>query len=315
MLHSDLRPTDNHAALLLAVLLAASVFVQTLTVKALGAPAADLSVPGVTGRNYGECMVRGKTFLSQPSYQSAADEYRQAIKFNAGDPLAHYGLGLSLKGLGLEDEALYELFEALRCQPDFLDARFEIGTIFMKRESWDEAGGQFLQILHARPNDLATRGNLGLCFLQKNQLDKAIQQFKYIVETDPKNIEGHYNLACALDLQKDYDLAAAEYRRIIQIDPRHPMAYVRLGTCLMSKGDMKSAIVLEKRAIQLFPDNHHAYIALGRAYELMGSKEATECYKKAIQLAPQDPACKKVLANMMKTSAKKFGLANIPGLN
>ncbi len=315
MSHRNFRPTDNFMTLLSWALSAALIILQPFSIPCPATAAEEPPLPGVTGKTYVECMTRGKSFLCQSSFQSAADEYRQAVKFKSTDVLAHYGLGLALKGLGLEDEALFELFESLRCRVDFLDARFEIGTIFMKRESWDEAGGQFLQILRINPNDLSTRGNLGLCFLQKGQVDKAIQQFKYIVDTDPKNIDGHYNLACSYDLKKDYDLAAAEYRRVIQINPRHPMAYVGLGICLMAKGDMKSAIILEKRAIQLFPDNHHAYIALGRAYELMGSKEATECFKKAIQLAPQDPACKKVLANMMKTSAKKYGLANIPGLN
>jgi tetratricopeptide (TPR) repeat protein len=90
-------------------------------------PSAPPLLPGTIGRNYAECMTLANAALKKEMCQMAADNYRGAIKFNPADSSAHVGLGNSLVGLGLEEDALAEYFEALKYNKDDIRARFYMG--------------------------------------------------------------------------------------------------------------------------------------------------------------------------------------------
>lgn len=283
-------------------------------------PAMPPLLLGQVGKDYAECMKFGNVSLVKASYKMAGDNYRQALKFMPNDPSAHLGLGHALHGLGLDDEALLEYFEALKCKQDLYPARFYIGAIMMKRETWDEAAGQFLQIIKAIPTDLPARGNLGVCYMQKGQMDAAIDQFKYIVSVDQKNVDGFYNLACAYDLKQDFRSAAENYKKVIQINPKHALAYTGLAKCFTELRDFKNAEKIYLLALNIDKpaslQNHYAYIGLGRVYELMGKDtDATKQYQKAIAVAPRAPECQKLMQNMLKTKAQKLGLSGLAGFN
>lgn len=318
---------DNRKRALLAVVALSTVsMLMTPPADALGLLKKEAATPtavapdappllGEVGTTFEQAMKFGNYALTRQSFPMAADNFRAAVHMKDIEPAPHLGLGQALCGLGLQEEGMQEFFEALQRKPDFAAARFALGTVLMKRDSWDEAAGQFIQVLKLKPNDLATRGNLGICYEEKGQMDAAIEQFKYIINVDPNNVDGHYNLACAYDIKKDWDSAASGYRKVLQLHPKHPFAYTGLANVLLNKRDAKSAIALNLAAIKIYPDNHLAYIGLGRAYECLGrERDAQEQYRKAIQINPKSLECQRLMANMMKTQAKKLGLSNLPGL-
>ncbi len=97
----------------------------------------------------------------------------------------------------------------------------------------------------------------GSAYLQKGQYDRAEEAF-----TSALNEECTYG--------KDY-------------------IYILISTCRVQKGDYDGAIEWRKKAldIRVDPDN---YINLGMLYRLKeDDATAEEMYKKAIEIAPQDP--------------------------
>ncbi len=273
-------------------------------------------LPGQVAGNYDDAMKLGNFALTNKQFQIAADNFRVAVKEREKDVAAHYGLACALAGMGPSDDALQEFFETLRCDPNYAPARFEMGKLFMARESWDEANGQFLQVLKINPYDLPARGNLAIGMEQKGQLKDAIDQLKYIVQAAPKDSEAHYNLAVAYELSADWQSAIDEYQKTLKFDPKNSQAYVQLGNCLVNKGDKRAGEAVQKEAIKINPANYRAYIALGRIYELESKDDmAQEQYNRAIRLAPKAPECDRLLKNMMKMRAKKLGLEGLPGLD
>jgi cytochrome c-type biogenesis protein CcmH/NrfG len=88
--------------------------------------------------------------------------------------------------------------------------------------------------------------------------------------------------------------------KLIKLDPKNSMAFTGLGKCYSRKKDYKTAIAVEKEAVRLFPDNHWAYLVISEAYEGLNMQtDARDALRRAIQLRPQDPACKAALAKLL----------------
>ncbi len=116
----------------------------------------------------------------------------------------------------------------------------EMAVIFMKRGSYDEAGGQLKQVVDAQPEDLVSRGNLGICMQRMNLIDQAIAEFRIVQSKEPDSVEALFNLGAALKQKGEIDEAKEKFAKILLLKPKPDDAklsftYLELGRCLLQK--------------------------------------------------------------------------------
>ena len=80
-------------------------------------------------------MPRRTSTWAEPTGNKAAPheeirEYQAALRINPDYAEAHYNLGVVYTRQGRIDEAIRELQAALRINPDFADAHYNLGVIY-----------------------------------------------------------------------------------------------------------------------------------------------------------------------------------------
>lgn len=251
----------------------------------------------------------GRQLFLSGQFNPASEQFRLAVEKNPDNGINHFEYGRALARLGNEDKAICEFLEALNHDATLLDARKEMASIFMKRGSYDEAGGQLKQVVDAQPEDLLSRGNLGICMQNVGLLDQAIEQFRFVQAREKDSVEALFNLGSALRQKGEIDEAKEKLARILLLKPKPDdtklsFAYLELGKCLLQKNDTRSAVGLEKLAIKCLPSNHWAYLTLAEALEKEGKQsDAVDALRQAIQINPKAPESRAALTRLLNGKA------------
>ncbi len=82
------------------------------------------------------------------------------------------------------------------------------------------------------PDYMEARNNLGVRYMALEQYDKAVAQFQKTVALDPTTLKGQLNLSLALSLLQRYPEAEAAARQAVQLEPQFIPARYALGQIL-----------------------------------------------------------------------------------
>lgn len=246
------------------------------------------------------------------SYQQAKTLIDAALANGVDSARLHLYLGRINAQSGLDDKAILAFIEALilsQNEPEYaldaIRAREELSTLYMKRGSYDEAGGQLKKILEANPNDVKARGNLGICYMQLGYAIAALDEFKKVLEVDGENFVALYNSALALSLEGQNQKAAGLYQKAIASgakskQPLLPMAYLGLARCFAKGGNYQGALKMVESAKNLAPKSQYVYLTKAEILEeLKEPGLATEAVKKAIEINPHDQSCQVALRRII----------------
>src|SRR5439155_5172212 len=82
----------------------------------------------------------------------------------------------------------------------------------------------FEAAIRANPQFAEARYNLGLAYAAQNRAADAIAQFKEVVRVQPDFTDAHLNLGVALAKERRFTEAAAEFEATLRLDPANPAA-------------------------------------------------------------------------------------------
>jgi cytochrome c-type biogenesis protein CcmH/NrfG len=111
------------------------------------------------------------------------------------------------------------------------------------------------EALRQNPNDLNAWINLGNIMMDTYRFDEATDAYQHALELDPKNVDVRVDMGtCYRNIGKP-DRAVEEFRKAIKINPRHLYAHRNLGVVLaFDIGDKKGAIKEFEEYLRLSPD-------------------------------------------------------------
>ncbi len=118
------------------------------------------------------------------------------------------------------DEAVARCRQALELNPNFAEARGNLGAILARQERFDEAVVQYRTALRLKPDFAEARNNLGMALLRQGQSDAAWACFRQAVETQSSYAVAHSNALLAMQYLPGVtptELAAAHR----EFDARH----------------------------------------------------------------------------------------------
>ena len=236
--------------------------------------------------------------LAQSDRSTAVKMLRKALELQPGDLEATRRLFELQVAAGAWNDALQTSRTLQKLQPGRPEGHLLEGKVHAGRKQWPAAVNAYRQAVRAAP-DLA-RPTLELHAAlqaagQRAEADRVREQW---FKAHPDDVTLRMALADTALARGELAVAEPLYREVSGIDPRHAVALNNLAWVMARQGKPGSAEIAE-RAHRLAPQN--AVILDTWAMALAAENklpQALETQKKALALAPEDPAMRLALARM-----------------
>ena len=187
--------------------------------------------------------------------QQVIDEYTQVLKTRQDDVEAQYQLArLYLHNADLL-KAQQTLEQALRLQPDNLQA-VVLQIEVLDKQGQSEAARQLLaKQLQAQQESAYLQHALGMWLLHHQQGEFALLGLSRAVELEPNNPDYRYDLATTLHSEEELQAAQKQLEEIVQRQPANRKARVLLINYWKESGQLQNVQVLLAQLEQQNPDD------------------------------------------------------------
>src|SRR5713226_10164462 len=245
-------------------------------------------------------LERARELVSIGSFEKAETTLRQTIAADPSNIDARVLLGKTLALQGIRGEAIEQLAEAVRLNPNSANVHNEFGMVLSRFVEVKAARQEFERALELDPRLVEAHVNLSLILAQAGELAAAGEHLDRAIElqgSSPKAAYAHYLRAKIWGAQDQTDKVMDELQRAVHLRPDYEEAWSDLGGMRRLALDNTGAIQALQRAVALKPGDALAQYRLGQLYLQGGhALKAVEHLKQALASAPNDRA---TLYNLM----------------
>ncbi|MBM86891.1 MAG: hypothetical protein CMQ41_00780 [Gammaproteobacteria bacterium] len=160
-------------------------------------------------------------------HNKAIIQYRRAIELNPNFIDARINLGVVYKVLGNYDEAITEYRRAIDLNPQEFNALNNIGNLFLEKGDLKSAESWLKKALLLKPNSADALNNLGLVHKTKNQLEIAKKYFLKAIKANEKSFEPLVQLGIVFQSMDQCAEAIRCYDNALKIKPDLEMVLAR----------------------------------------------------------------------------------------
>lgn len=219
-------------------------------------------------------LERGAELTYKGDYAQAEEELRAAVALEPGSAALRLALFPALVAQRKADEALVEVQEAVRLQPNEAELHQKL-SVALKHVIGDLEGAiaEQREAVRLEPEYSERHYNLGVVLQNKGDWDEAITEYREALRLQPDLVDAHFNVGAILEGiegRGDLDAAISEYREELHLHPEHALAHFRLGSVLAMKGDPDGALVELREAVRLEPDNVRARLGIASTLAYKG---------------------------------------------
>ncbi len=142
-------------------------------------------------------LMMGSIYAAMFKNEEALAELHESIRLNPQLPLAHSSLGTQLLRSNVFDmsEAIGEFQAELKINPNDFNANFYAGYLYRRNKEYDKALTSLRKAVQLRPNDGGALLQISVVHYLKGELDEAQQILEGVVKRDPDYLDAHVNLA------------------------------------------------------------------------------------------------------------------------
>ncbi|MBI3933683.1 MAG: tetratricopeptide repeat protein [Acidobacteria bacterium] len=207
----------------------------------------------------------------------------------------------------LLSQAIDELQLALQFDPASSFLSMELADLYAATGRWRNALQEVEDNVRRNPNDAAARRLLGRLYVRLLSGDRgatappelqqrAVQEFEQIVERNPTDAQSFLILAQLYRASDETAKAEETLKKALALEPDSSDASTQLAMLYMDVGDFHAAIDLLQR-ITATDDAPELIGTLGYAYEqIRDYQAAATAYSRALERDPENPAYRKGLA-------------------
>ncbi len=232
-------------------------------------------------------LERGDRYFQQEKYREAVLEYRNVLRIDTGNAQAIRQLGLAHYQLGEMGQAGRYLLRTQELEPENLEARLKLGTLYLLGGRAEEAVREAEFVLERDQTSLEGLALLAGGAKTPQQVEAAVRRLEGARAVLSERARFHLALG-GLYLQKG-DSAAAE-RAFLEAAAREPKAaepHLALASLYASRRDTSRAESEYKLAAQIAPVGSPARVKLADFYLLLGRRdEARSTLKEITEAAP-----------------------------
>jgi len=203
-------------------------------------------------------------------------------------------------------EAVIEFSNALKIDPGFADAHFQLAESYLRLEQRERACQELVRTTELRPGDGRARMELATLLIQLRRFDQARDQANLLLKARPDDPGVHALASSLFAAQDKIPDAIAEMQRSIALAPGHWESYLSVGLLQLKGGDQASAEASFKKVIELNPRAMQARLVLGSYYQSQKDfLDAEKQFRDAEALDPSAIDPRKALAGLYLAEGKK----------
>jgi len=212
----------------------------------------------------------------------------------------HNLLGRIEAGLGQSLKAIGSFRRAAALQPDFNEARINLGVALDEIGRHDEAVSILMLVTREQPDCAEAHDHLGKALLALERNSEAIESHRRAIELNPGFAKAHLNLGRALAALGRTKDATMSFAAAARIDPGSSEAHSSLGVTLTELGRPEDGVKACRKAIELNPGDAQAHVDLATALEgLRDHVGALASLEQALVLKPNHVGAHSDLCQML----------------
>ena len=213
--------------------------------------------------------------------------YKKALKLNPNYAEAIFNLGLVYKDQAEKDQALGCFRKAIEVNPKFAAAHYNKGVVHHELGQIDDAITEYKKAIELNPKYTDALYNIGLAHKEKGEIKTALDCFNTVLTLDPEYVAALNNKGNILQLSGDLDGALLNYQKVIKIQPYYAKAYNNIGTVFQEKGDVQLSLEYYQKAISINSDYADAYNNIGGLLQESGNvNQSIDALQKSVDLDP-----------------------------
>ncbi|HKI49014.1 MAG TPA: tetratricopeptide repeat protein, partial [Desulfobacteria bacterium] len=211
----------------------------------------------------------------------------------------YYRGNFALYALGESNQAIDLYQRALKIDPDFVLARYDLAVTYRGLGEVDKAIAEYEKVLKINPRFPEALSNLGGQYFRKGNVKQAVAYFQRAIEVYPNFIQALSNLGAALNKQGKSKEALPHLKKALSLDPEFAVAYFNLGNAHFGAGNLDEAEKAFKTAIEKGIDFLSLHWKLHEIYLKKGQrKQAINELQIILQMDPQHPDAQKKLKEL-----------------
>lgn len=216
----------------------------------------------------------GKIAYQREQPEAAVGHYEKALTAAKGDyPEARLNLGLALRSMGRQDEALAAFDALVAADPKYAPAHLNRALVLMHAKRFDEARAALEQVLALRPDSAAALYNLGKLAARTGDHPAAAAAFRRTLAVDPKHLKAAVSLGVEEAARQRWDEAIAAYQGALAASPTYRPALFNLGVALTKAGRLDQAATAYQQILTLDEADSKAAQNLGAVYARLGRRD------------------------------------------
>lgn len=225
----------------------------------------------------------------------AIEKYRAMIKLAPHLAAAYNNLGMLYFNNHDYEHAAEVLDRGLKLHADMPTASAMLGMSYYELGMNDKAEPLIRAALKANPNDNDTEMMLAHLLIKLGKYDESTKALNHFLSRNPKDQEAWYLLG------KTYlQMSEDALKKINEIDPDSVVAHEIAGEVDESMHNYDSALVEYKKAIDMAPQQPGTHMHMANAYWLIGKWESAQTeFKAELAIDPNNCTARWKLANAM----------------
>jgi tetratricopeptide (TPR) repeat protein len=228
------------------------------------------------------------TVMQNNTWKSSISLWENVTAKHPKDALSWSNLGLAYDDLEAYEKSVKAYEQAIKVDPLYFDANFNLAVAFNKLKRYDEAAQMFGRCMELKPDFTDSWYARGQVYLLKSEFTKAIVDLEKFAQMESKEpvdkVQSSIGMAYAGAGQHERAIAAFDRAIQAKADPEH---HFRKGNALAAMGNMQAAIACYDNALRISPDYSDAVNNKGNAYASMGKfSEALLFFDEAIKMNP-----------------------------
>jgi tetratricopeptide (TPR) repeat protein len=226
-----------------------------------------------------------------------------AVKPRDEKALTVFGLAQAIKGEeegseALVDEAAANWREALKIDPQYVPARYQLARLYATSGQRRQAISECEALLALVPKDLNLRRNLAELYLASGRLEDALHTVDWLLARDPNRSELRQMRGAVLEQQGLVTDAVAEFEQAARLAPADPWTHMALAAGWSNLGKQQEASAEYLQAIQLEPQNPNFRLRAAIFFcNVNAPFQALPHLEEAVKLAPQSAEVRGWLAS------------------
>jgi tetratricopeptide (TPR) repeat protein len=208
----------------------------------------------VTSRNAVAENGLGSALIKNGRTGEGVRHLEEALRINPSFPEAHYNLVVVLVREGRMEDAIQHYRAALAGRPNHADARYNLANALGQLGQVAEATAQYEAVVLDNSDHADAQNNLGAILLRQGRPGDALSHFKAAIRLQPNLASAHGGLGLVMAAGRQYTESAAEFRRQCELQPTNSEAHYFLGLALVSARQPQDAARSLREAVRLRPD-------------------------------------------------------------